>query len=221
MKTIFALLLAVSPLHAEPARWEKAIAKFEEADQKAPPPKGGLLFVGSSSIRLWDLKGALPGRPTLNRGFGGSEIEDSIFFAKRIIIPHKPKVVFLYAGDNDIGKGKSVERVVADYRKFVATVHAELPQTKIVYLFIKPSLARWKKWPQMDRANQAIAALSKKNPLLDYLDTASPILGKDGKPNPAFLQKDGLHLTREGYATWNKLVKDWLKTMESAPPSDE
>lgn len=221
MKSFLMLFLALSTVRADPAKWEKDIAKFEERDKKSPPPKGGLVFVGSSSIRLWDLKAAFPGKNAINRGFGGSEVEDSIFYAKRIVIPHKPKVVFLYAGDNDIGRGKSAERVVADYRRFVETVHAELPETKIVYIFIKPSLARWGKWPEMNRANQAIVVFSKKNPLLDYLDSATPLLGKDGKPNPALLQKDGLHLTKEGYATWNKLVKDWLKAMESAPPSGE
>jgi lysophospholipase L1-like esterase len=221
MKSLFAFLLAFSALHADPAKWEKDIARFEEKDKKSPPPKDGLLFVGSSSIRLWDLEGSFPGMKIINRGFGGSEIEDSTFYAKRIIIPHKPKVVFLYAGDNDIGRGKSAERVVADYQKFVKTVHAGLPETKIVFIFIKPSLARWKKWQQMDRANQAIVALTKKNPLLDYLDTATPILGKDGKPVPAYLRKDGLHLTKEGYAVWNKVVLDWLKAKGFATPSGE
>lgn len=214
--------LTVSGLWAGPERWEKDISKLEESARKSPPPKGGLLFVGSSSIRLWDLKSAFPDRNAINCGFGGSEVEDSVHYADRLVIPHKPRIVFLYAGDNDIGNGKSAERVVADYRKFVETIHAALPKTTIVFLPIKPSVARWEKWPEMKKANKAIKALSDENPLLHFLDTATPSLTKEGHPDPALFQKDGLHLNAKGYAVWNKVVRDWLATLkEVAPPSGE
>ena len=89
------------------AKWEKEIAAFEAADQKQPPPKGGIVFVGSSSIRLWDVKKSFPGLPVINRGFGGSQIEDSTHFAERIVFPYEPCAVVFYAGDNDIASGKS------------------------------------------------------------------------------------------------------------------
>ncbi len=222
LRTIILIGLTVSGLWAGPERWEKDISKLEEAARKNPPPKGGLLFVGSSSIRLWDLKSALPERNAINCGFGGSEVEDSVYYADRLVIPHEPSIVFLYAGDNDIGGGKSAERVVADYRRFVKTIHAALPQTQIVFLPIKPSLARWEKWPEMNEANQTIKKLSGENPLLHFLDTISPSLTKDGQPDPALFQKDGLHLNAKGYAVWNKVVRDWLATLKDvAPPSGE
>jgi len=209
------LFASLVPLMAAPEKWEKAIAKFEAAAKANPHPKGALLFVGSSSIRMWDLKAAFPKQTTINHGFGGSELEDSFHFADRIVIPHAPKIVFLYAGDNDINSGKTAERVVADYRKFVARIHAALPKTKFIFLPIKPSLARWKKWPEMKKANLAIKALSKKGTLLDYLDTATPMLGENGRPRPDLFKKDGLHLNEKGYQIWNKVVKNWLKATAS------
>jgi lysophospholipase L1-like esterase len=168
---------------------------------------------------LWDLAASFPDRDTINRGFGGSELEDSLHFADRIVIPHQPKVIFLYAGDNDIQGGKSAARVVDDYRKFVAKIHAALPQTGIVFLPIKPSLSRWEKWPEMKKANEAILGLSKKNPLLHSLDTAAPMLGQAGRPKPGLFQKDGLHLNRKGYAVWTEVVSDWLKANARAAAS--
>ncbi len=214
MKVFTVLALTISCLLAAPDKWEKDIAKFEAAAKAKPLPKGALLFVGSSSIRMWDLKQSFPDRVTINHGFGGSELEDSLHFADRIIIPHAPKIVFLYAGDNDINKGKTAERVVADYQKFVKKLHGSLPKTRIVFLPIKPSLSRWEKWPEMKKANLTIQTLAKKNPLLDYLDTATPMMGKNGKPMPDLFKNDGLHLNDKGYLIWNKVLKEWLKEIE-------
>lgn len=221
MKTFFIFLLTFSGLVAAPDQWEKEIAKLEAAAKANPLPKGIFLFVGSSSIRMWDLKAAFPDHETINHGFGGSELADSIHFAERIVIPHAPKVVFLYAGDNDINSGKSAAVVLADYQKFVAKIHAALPATTIVYLPIKPSLARWQKWPEMQKANHAIAALAGKNDLLDYLETGTPMLGQDGKPLPDLFKADGLHLNERGYQIWNQVVRQWLEARGAAPRSGE
>jgi lysophospholipase L1-like esterase len=209
------LIMSLLPLQAAPEKWEKEITKFEAASKANPHPKGALLFVGSSSIRMWDLKKSFPNHKTINHGFGGSELEDSLHFADRIVIPHAPKMIFLYAGDNDINSGKTADRVVTDYRKFVTRINAALPKTLIIFLPIKPSLARWEKWPEMNKANLAIRTLSKKNPLLDYLDTTTPMLGENGKPMPDLFEKDGLHLNEKGYQIWNKVVNNWLKTKVS------
>lgn len=93
------------------SRWEKAIAAFEEQDRQKPPPKNAILFVGSSSIRLWKLPNSFPDLQTINRGFGGSQIADSVHFAKKIILKHEPRIVALYAGDNDISSGKIPKQV--------------------------------------------------------------------------------------------------------------
>src|SRR5215207_9430258 len=98
-------------------QWEKEIAAYEQMDRTHPPPKGALLFTGSSTIRLWQtLAQDFPGHRVINRGFGGSQIVDATHFAERIIFPYEPRVVFLRAGGNDIHAGKSVDAVFEDFK---------------------------------------------------------------------------------------------------------
>jgi lysophospholipase L1-like esterase len=192
------------------ARWEKAIAAFEARDAKDPPPKGAILFVGSSSIRLWDLGKSFPGLATINRGFGGSEIVDATHFAPRIVLPYQPRVIVLYAGDNDLARGKSPERIHADFRAFVKAVHADLPKTRILFLAIKPSIRRWALVDRIRKANALIAGDCKKGEYLTYVDVFTPLLGKDGKPRPELFVKDGLHLNAEGYKVWASVLRPLL-----------
>ena len=198
------------------ARWEKDIAAFEAADAKGAPPKDSFLFVGSSSIRLWDLDASFPGVEAINRGFGGSEIENSTHFADRIIVPHQPHTVLLYAGDNDVAKGKSADRVVDDFQLFVAGVHKDLPETHIAFIAIKPSIKRWEMWPTMKAANDRIAAICSGSPKLTFLDIAKVTIGDDGKPDPALFAKDGLHLNAAGYKAWSALVSPLLDSRRKA-----
>jgi lysophospholipase L1-like esterase len=190
-----------------PERWEKAIAAFERRDAKSPPPKNAILFAGSSSIVKWDLKRSFPKLTTINRGFGGSQITDSVHFADRIILKHKPKTVVFYAGDNDVAAGKSPERVAADFRRFVQTIHKSLPRTRVLFIAIKPSLRRWKLVEKMRQANRLIAKQCAANDRLTYIDVDAPMLGKDGKPRSELFVKDGLHLSPAGYAVWAKALR--------------
>lgn len=192
-------------------KWEPSIKKFEQQDQANPQPQGANLFVGSSSIRMWKLDKSFPRFKTINRGFGGSEIVDSIHFADRIILKHKPKVVLLYAGDNDISRMKSAETVTADFQKFVTVVQKELPETEIVFIAIKPSIRRWNLAPEIQKANKAIAAICEKNNRLTYVDIFKPMLDEDGKPRPELFLKDGLHMNEEGYRLWAAAIRPLLK----------
>ena len=124
------------------AKWEANIAKFEKQDETNPPDKHGIVFVGSSSIVRWDLDKSFPNLPAINRGFGGSQLADSLYFVDRIVTKHEPRIVVLYAGDNDLQSGKTPEQIAADFDAFVARVHAKLPETKVIYVAVKPSVAR-------------------------------------------------------------------------------
>ncbi len=190
-------------------RWEKDIAAFEAQDAKALPRKNAVLFVGSSSIRLWNLKESFPDIETINRGFGGSEVADSVRYANRIVIPHAPRIVVLYAGDNDIANGKSPERVLADFKEFVAVVRDALPKTKIVYIGIKPSIQRWKLIGKIREANRLIREhiAAQKSDKLAFVDVDKPMLGDDGKPRAELLLDDGLHLNEQGYELWTNLIR--------------
>lgn len=199
---------------AQPKDWEPAIRKFEEKDKASPPPKEAVLFIGSSSIRGWNLKKSFPGTKTINRGFGGSELSDSIKYFDRLVTPWEPAIVLLYAGDNDISRGKTAEQVVADYKTFALLLHKKLPKAHFAFIPIKPSLKRWNLWPEMKKANAAIEKLTKGEPWLHYVDTASPMLKDDGMLKPELFVKDGLHLSEAGYALWNKQVQAFLDGVE-------
>lgn len=198
-------------------RFEKEILKFEEQDRLQPPPQGAVLFVGSSSIRLWDLKKSFPDLAVINRGFGGSQLPDSVYFAERIVIPYQPRLIVLYAGDNDIATGRTADQVFADLQAFVEIVHKKLPETRTLFLAVKPSLSRWKKFETQVRANSLVEEFAKKNDRLIYVDIVTPMLGKDGLPRPELFAKDGLHLSPAGYQVWADTLKSHLGTETENP----
>jgi lysophospholipase L1-like esterase len=193
------------------SRWEKDIAAFENQDKKTPPPKKAVLFAGSSSVRLWDLKKSFPDLDVINRGFGGSQIADSTHFAARILFKAEPRVIVLYAGDNDIAGGKTPEQVTEDFQSFAGLVHKELPSAKIIFISIKPSPKRWEMAGTQKKANEQIEAWCKKNDYVVYVDVVKPMLGDDGKPRQELFLKDGLHLNEKGYELWASLLKPHLK----------
>jgi lysophospholipase L1-like esterase len=180
------------------------LTAFQQEDSQTPYPPGGVVFVGSSSIRFWDLQASFPGRQYLNRGFGGSQLSDAIEYVELLILYHAPSIVVVYAGDNDIAFGKSPTRVADDFRTLVGQVHARLPSTRILFLAIKPSLARIEWLDPMQTANALIADASRANDRLHYVDIHTPMLDTTGHPRARFLASDGLHLSPEGYALWTR-----------------
>lgn len=203
---------------AEDAPFENEIRAFEAADAKNPPAPGGVLFVGSSSIRLWTtLADDFPGLPVVNRGFGGSQVADSVRYAPRIVLPYNPKTIVLYAGDNDIAEGKSPEQVLADFKTFVETIRAELPETRILFISIKPSTARWRLIDKIRRANRLVRGFTTERERLGYIDIFTPMLGNDGKPRAELLGPDGLHLNEKGYALWRGVVAAALNAPDAKP----
>lgn len=205
----FTSAFAQEKKEATSEKWGKELAAFEAADAKSPPAKGGILFVGSSSIRLWDLKKSFPDLPLLNRGFGGSQVHDSLELASRIILPYEPRTIFVYAGDNDIASGKSAEVVAENYRQLVKVIHGKLPETKIHFIAIKPSPSRWKLYDKQKEANRLIAEFcGKYQPAgrLTYLDIVKPMLGEDGQPRDDLFVKDKLHMNDAGYQVWREMV---------------
>ena len=182
------------------ARWEKEIAAFEQSDATNAPPKGALIFIGSSTIRGWKtLAQDFPEHRVINRGFGGSEIVDSTHFADRLIYPYAPSAVFLRAGGNDLAAGKSAGEVFADYKEFVATVHAKLPGTDIYFISLSPSIARWAQHEKEKTVNSLVQEFIGTKPHLKYIETYPIPLGTDGQPRPELFVSDKLHFNAEGY----------------------
>lgn len=193
-------------------RFEAEIQAFEATDRTAPPATGGILFVGSSSIRMWpDLTREFPGRPVINRGFGGSTLAEVAHYAPRVVFPYRPRQIVLYAGDNDLASGMTPAEVVADYRRLVALVRRELPSVRIAYISIKPSPSRWHLVDAYREANRLIAAEVARDPAQTFIDIFTPMLGPGGRPRPELFLGDSLHMTRAGYDLWRARVDPVLR----------
>jgi lysophospholipase L1-like esterase len=193
------------------AKWEKEIAAFEQRDRETPPPKHGIVFIGSSSIRKWTtLAEDFPHHHVLNRGFGGSEMKDSAHFADRIVLPYEPRMIVVYAGGNDLNAHKTPEQVLEAFKAFVAKVRAKLPETPIAYISIAGNPKRWAQVEDVKRANALIEAFTKEQPGLKFIDVFHPMLGADGLPRPEIFSSDLLHMNPEGYKLWTEIVGRYL-----------
>ena len=192
-------------------RWVEAMAAFEQQDRNKPSVGGGIVFVGSSSIRGWDLSRSFGDMLIINRGFGGSQIIDSVNHVDLLVIRHKPRIIVFYAGDNDIAAGKTPRQVADDFKTFVASVHAALPSTRIAFIGIKPSILRWELIAKMREANALIRTHTTGDDRLGFIDVDGPMLGWDEKPRKNLFVEDGLHLTPLGYELWTVLVRPFLE----------
>lgn len=220
--TALTILLSLCPItsgqqpqqqQSQESPFEKEIRAFESADAKQMPPRDAVLFVGSSSIRMWKtLEKDFPDLTVINRGFGGSTIRDSIRYADRIIIPYHPKRIVLYAGDNDVAQGMTAQQVFSDYKELIATVRQKLPAVRIDFIAIKPSIKRWAMVEQMREANRLIREHAKLQKNLGYIDIFSPMIAPDGTPQKELFIEDGLHLNDKGYELWTKVVGDALRS---------
>lgn len=193
-------------------KWQGAINALVKQDATAPSPANPIVFVGSSSIVKWkSLTQDFPGLPVMNRGFGGSEVFDSLTFAHRIVIPYRPRQIVFYAGGNDINAGKSPERVFKDLKAFAARVHKSLPETKISFISVAGNPKRWSQVTEVRALNQMVAEWVKTDPRLDFIDVFHPMLQPNGLPLFNIFVSDQLHMNEKGYAIWTKVVAPHLK----------
>ena len=213
----FVLLLAPwrPAFAAEPghnfAQWEKEVAAYEAQDRLSPPPKGGLLFAGSSTIRMWTtLAVDFPHHAVVNRGFGGTEIVDSTHFADRLIFPHAPKAIYLRAGTNDIHNGKTPGQVFADFQEFAATIHARLPATEIWFISLCPTLARLAETAANQELDELVEDYARHTPQVHYLDAWSVSLDATGQVRPELFLTDKLHFNAAGYQLLAGRVRPYL-----------
>ena len=196
----------------DPDRWESTMQKFEAEDQQKGHVKGGVVFIGSSSIARWtNLAEAFPDLKVVNRGFGGSELSESAKYAQRVVVPHAPRIVVLYAGENDLNRGLTPETIAADFAKFANIIRSSLPATRIVVIGLKPSLSRWKLRDGMRQTNALIRARCAADRHCVYVDPWPSMIGANGTPKPEFFVEDGLHMTPAGYEAWADMLRPHLK----------
>jgi lysophospholipase L1-like esterase len=192
--------------------WETEISAFAEIDRKQTPPENAVLFVGSSSIRMWEnLRSSFPNLKVINRGFGGSRLEDVNHYFDRIVTPYQPKTIVLYAGENDIQEGVTPEVVAESYRKFARMTREKLPKTKILYVSLKPSPSRWKIAGQFRKANELIKTETENDKRAQFINVWSGMLGADGEPLPEIFLSDKLHMNEKGYAIWRGVLAKYLR----------
>ncbi len=217
---LFGLALALMNLaevHAQ--SFEAEISAFERADLTSPPPADPVLFVGSSSIRVWpDLPGDFPDYPAMNRGFGGSHMSDLLYYFDRIVAPYDPALILVYEGDNDLAGGKSVDTVYADYLEFVARVEAQLPGADIAFIATKPSPSRSQYLEVTRQLNERLAELADNDPHIWFIDIFTPMLNDGGQPRPELFGGDMLHMNAAGYVLWQSIVEPVLAAWASPGP---
>ena len=213
--TFFALVALFIVARAEsPAAhpFEKEIAAYEAADLTGPPSQGAIVFTGASGIRLWKTMAEdFPGLIVINRGFGGSQVSDSVYFAERIVIPYHPKTVVIQAGGNDINAGKTPEQVLADFQAWVTKMRAALPEVRLVYLGQGPSPARWAQREKQQQTNQLVRDYIAKGKNMFFVDIWAACLGPDGEPRPELYVADKLHPSAEQYQIRAKLIRPTLE----------
>jgi len=207
---------------AAKARWHNELAAFARADQERFPQPGGVVFVGSSTVRMWTRLSQdfsrVPGG-IVNRGFGGSTLADCALFAHDLVVRYKPRQVVLYAGDNDLAEGRTPLQVLDSFARFANTVRAELPDARISFISVKPSPSREQLMPQIRETNHVISAYLNLLPNSEYIDIHTPMLGADGRPRPELFRGDRLHLTDEGYRLWQSVVAPHLPQPPAVPAS--
>jgi lysophospholipase L1-like esterase len=198
-----------------PERWEGDIAAIEKrfaARVQSGVSRADVVFVGSSSIRRWELSKSFPELDAVNHGFGGSQLSDSVHFFSRVVAPAKPRIVVLYAGDNDLNDGKTPDVVVSDFEKFLACVDRDLPSCeRVIWVCIKPSIKRWKLRDAIQATNERIRKICEAHPKAVYADVWGPSLNAAGEPKRDLLAEDDLHLTDAGYEVWASVVGPLLK----------
>jgi hypothetical protein len=212
VRVFLALLLPAVAASVKASKpFETEIRAFEASDRTNPPPAGAVLFLGSSSIRLWtSLASDFTEFQVINRGFGGSQISDSISYADSIVFPYKPRAIVFYAGANDINAGKSPETVLGDFKVFAHTVHRKLPDTRLFFISIAANPARWSQVNRVREANRLVEEFTRHDSRLEFIDVFSQMIGEDGKPRPEIFSADQLHMNAQGYALWKRVVGEKL-----------
>jgi len=201
-----------APVVATPPFWSEIVA-FKRQDSLHRPPRGGILFVGSSSFRKWtNIQTDFPGYPIINRGFGGSSFPDVIRYAREIIFPYHPRQVVIYCGDNDLAASDSVTAELV-YQRFVRLyelIRSRLDTVDILYVSIKPSPSREKLIPRMEEANDLIRDFLAKHSHASFIDVYHKMLNQKGRPMEELFVEDKLHMNSKGYAIWQQVIQPYL-----------
>lgn len=189
--------------------YEEEVRALERRLRESPPPAGPVVFYGSSSMRMWDsLADDFPGQTVLNLAFGGSTLAACAWFFQRLVVPCRPRAIVCYAGDNDLGDGRSPAEVLASFRELLERVATGCPEVPFTMLAIKPSPSRWDLADRIRVTNQAMRGELSGCRNRYFIDTFSAMLGSDGRPERSLFLEDGLHVSPAGYRIWSRLLAE-------------
>lgn len=201
------------------ARWRQELDAITAADRAQPPSPDGVVFVGSSTIRLWPHLAQdfaqVPG--VIQRGVGGSTLAECSVLAHQLVGQYKPRQVVVYAGDNDLIEGRTPLQVLHSFARFANAVRADAPDARITFVSVKPSPSREKVLPQIRETNNIVSAYLRTLTNSDYVDVFTPMLGADGRPRVDLFRGDQLHMNAAGYALWQSLIASHLVPPAAMP----
>lgn len=202
-------------------RWRSSLSAFDTADKEKLPASDGVLFVGSSTIRMWThLAQDFRQSPVvINRGFGGSTMADCSLFTRELVVRYRPRHVLVYAGDNDLAEGRTPLQVLESFAQFANTVREELPEARISYISIKPSPSREALMPRIRVTNDIIAAYVRTMANAEYIDIFTPMLAADGRPRAELFLGDRLHMNETGYRLWQSVISAHVTSTETLAAS--
>lgn len=206
------LFTSLSSIAQNPERFKDEIAKFSKEEAVADT-KNLNLFTGSSSIRVWnDITEQFPDHNILNRGFGGSQMSDLLFYADELIFKYQPDQIFIYEGDNDIAAGKAPEEILATADSLLQKIRSQLPaRVKVYFISAKPSVARWNLRDQYITFNKQLEAWTEQQKNVGYIDVWNPMMAADGEVMKDIFVKDNLHMNSKGYDIWAKVIAKYLR----------
>jgi lysophospholipase L1-like esterase len=216
---ILIFIISCSPLRnykTTVTGWEQEIRNFEHRDSVETYSKDAVLFIGSSSIRLWSTiqEDMLP-YEVIQRGFGGAKISDLAWYMKRIAYPHPCKAIVIFVANDITGvdEDKTPEEIARLFQYTVKTIRSRFPETPIFYIQVTPTESRWKVWGPIEQGNQLIKNKCKLLHRVYFIETATNYLDETGNPRKELFLADKLHLSPKGYAIWAEIIKKNLKAM--------
>ena len=223
-QTVLLLLLAWIPFTAlpaqepnDPTRWDDAMAEFAAQDAVNPPPVGAIVLTGSSSIARWNdaAAAALAPLTVIPRGFGGSTMADLLHHLDAVALQYRPRAILIYEGDNDTARDVPVDTVLQQFRQILDRVHQTLPETRVYVMAVKPSVSRVEVWPVAQQLSAGLKAVAEAEPLVYYVDSATPFLDSDGKVMTDIFIADDLHFNDLGNLIWGSVIRAALMPQEA------
>lgn len=188
--------------------FEREIRNFVLTDRLNPPAKGGVLFIGSSSIRMWySIYRDFPELNIIHRGFGGSTSEEALMYMDQIVLPYQPAAIVYYEGDNDVPKGFSPEQIAGNVKAFIDKASNNIPGVRIFLISPKPSVNRMHLWKKYLAVHEALIKLADSYQNVEFVDVKASMFDEQGQLRKDLFISDGIHMNEQGYEIWKNTIR--------------